>query len=99
MARFKLEDGKETEDLGKTVLSIAEEVGGDVNILTRDVMNTHQDQVRALVAQGFQEKIQLVYDTAETVHVVIPYLGGETYSDNNLANQAMGTIVIMGCAS
>lgn len=99
MARFQLDATKTQEELGELVLQIAEQTNGKASSLTAAIKTQNEQSVRALVEHSFATKINLVYDDANTIHVVIPYLDGKVYSGNELAHDAMGSIVIMGCAS
>jgi hypothetical protein len=82
MARFRLKAGYDEKDLGELILKMAEAAGPN-NGTIDEKQNAKQ--------------IEFVYDTPDKIHVVIPFLGKEVYSDNNFANEAMGYIGIRGC--
>lgn len=95
MARFGLTQGVDDKQLGKLVLEIAEEAGKNGGQLDEGQKSLFKGQLRDMI--NFAGDIDVVYDTPNKVHIVIPYLGEAVYSDNNLANEAMGYIVIRGC--
>ncbi len=99
MARLLLKDNVSSETLGEAVLKIAENTGGQAGALSAAAISRNQQDVAALFKDPFSSKINLVYDSADEIHIVIPFLGGKVYSGNKLAHEAMGSIVIMGCAS
>lgn len=90
MARFRLQSGKDEKDLGRLILKAAESED-------EKSRSTREAEIRDLVDEASRKKIKFVYDTADTVHIVIPYLGGRKYSDNDLADEAMGSISLRGC--
>lgn len=99
MARFRLVSRASLEQLGELVLQIAEQTNGKTSSMTTTIKDQNQQSIQGLVDPSFAPKINLVYDDEDTINIVIPYLDGKVYSGNDLAHEAMGTIVIMGCAS
>lgn len=90
MARFRLDSGKDEKDLGESILKLAE---------TRDEKSRSdlESDIRGLMDSESRKKIKFVYDTEDTVHIVVPYLGDRKYSGNDLAHEAMGSISLRGC--
>ncbi len=99
MARFKLREGYTEKDLGKLVLQIAEANGKSGGRLSQKEKADYQQQLSKMVDPAFAGAIQVVYDAGGVINIVIPWLGGKDYSGNDLANEAMGSIVICGCGS
>lgn len=100
MARFELASrSTDLEQLGEMVLQIAEQTNGKTSSLTTTIKDQNEQSIKSLIDPSFASKINLVYDDEDTINIVIPYLEGQVYSGNKLAHEAMGTIVIMGCAS
>jgi hypothetical protein len=97
MARFRLRDGYDEKDLGQLILSIAEAAGPNEGAIDEKQKASLERKVRALVDRKTAKQIEFVYDTPDKIHVVVPFLGQQVYSDNNFANEAMGYIVIRGC--
>jgi len=99
MARFKLNRGVTEKDLGKAVLEIAEDVASKAAPLSEEDRKLYADRLKALMDPAFASKLEVLYDTSATIHIIIPALGGAVYSGNDFANECMGSIVIRGCGS
>jgi hypothetical protein len=99
MARFKLREGYEEKDLGRKVLEIAATNGKSGGKLSAEQQARFEQQLKDMVDQAFAASIKVVYDGPDTIHIVIPWVGGADYTGNDLADECMGSIVITGCAS
>ena len=99
MARFKLRPDYTEKQLGKLVLQIAEANGKSGGRLGEKEKADYQQQLSEMIDPAFAGAIEVTYDTAGKFHIVIPWLGGKTYSGNDLAEESMGSIVIRGCGS
>jgi hypothetical protein len=97
MARLRLKSGVSDRELGEIVLKMAEAAGPRRGRITKRDFERLRKRISAVVEEDDDRYLEFVFDTPRTVHIVIPYLGDDTYSDNNLANEAMGTIVVRGC--
>ena len=99
MARFILKDGVSVRRLGKTVFKIAEKSAKRAGALTEKEKDVNAQRLKELIVPSFARKVEVVYDTPGKVHIIIPNLGGASYSGNEFANECMGSIVIRGCGS
>jgi hypothetical protein len=99
MARFKLNPGVTEKDLGKAVLEIAEDVASKGGRLDEADRKLYSEKLKSLMDPAFAYKLEVLYDTSATIHIIIPDLGGAVYSGNDFANECMGSIVIRGCGS
>jgi hypothetical protein len=97
MARFRLKAGYDEKDLGELILKMAEAAGPNNGTIDEKQQADFQRQLESLIDPAFAGNIEFVFDTPDKIHVVIPFLGKEVYSDNNFANEAMGYIGIRGC--
>ncbi|MEX0404901.1 hypothetical protein ABGN05_04405 [Aquibium sp. LZ166] len=97
MARFKLTSGSEDRDIGKAVLEAAEAAGKNGGKLDDAEKRAFEARIKELIDPTFAGSVEVLYDTPDQIHIVIPYLPDATYSDNNFANEAMGHIVVRGC--
>jgi hypothetical protein len=97
MARFRLNAGYDDKDLGNLILKMAEAAGPNNGEIDEKQKADFEQQLGALIDPSFAGKVEIVYDTPDKIHVVVPFLGKLVYSDNNFANEAMGYIVIRGC--
>ena len=99
MARFTLKSGLTNKDLGKAIFAIAKNNMGVSGAPASAQITNDTDKVKDLLDSSVSASITLVYDSKENIHIVIPNIADGTYNENDLANEAMGAITIMGCAS
>lgn len=97
MARFRLKAGYNEKQLGEVVLKMAEAAGPNNGKLDQKQLDDFTAQIQTMIDFEANDKIEFVFDTAETTHIVVPFLGRKVYSDNDFANESMGDIVIRGC--
>ena len=97
MARLRLKSGISDRELGEIVLKMAEAAGPKRGRIPKREFERLRKRISALVEEEDDKYLEFVFDTPKVIHIVIPYLCDHTYSDNNLANEAMGTIVVRGC--
>jgi hypothetical protein len=97
MARFRLKAGYDEKQLGEVVLKMAEAAGPNNGKLDERQLADFTAQIQTMIDAAANDKFEFVFDTADTIHIVVPFLGKTVYSDNNFANEAMGGIVIRGC--
>jgi hypothetical protein len=97
MARFRLKAAYTEKQLGEVILKMAEAAGPNNGKLEQKQLDGFTSQLQTMIDSSANDKFEFVFDTADTVHIVIPFLGRKVYSDNDFANEAMGDIVIRGC--
>lgn len=97
MARFRLKAGYDEQQLGKLILQMAEAAGPNDGKIDEKSKADFERQLGDMIDPAFAGKLEVVYDTPDTVHVIIPFLGKRVYSDNNFANESMGDIAVRGC--
>ncbi|PZR00847.1 MAG: hypothetical protein DI533_10085 [Cereibacter sphaeroides] len=93
MARLILASGFNLKNLGYAVLDAA----------TTSNKSAAEDAIRAMVVPQFSDKLVFHYDSAAAINIVIPNitLSGPADSGglNDVAAEAIGSIVIYGCAN
>jgi len=86
MARLSLADGVTLQQVGETVLKIAEERMNKADA---------SDLLDPLFTGSYT--IEVVFDSETVRHIIIPWLGSNKYYGNPMAHECMGFIVFGGC--
>jgi hypothetical protein len=97
MARFRLKSGFKEKDIGETVLKMAEAAGPNNGHLDGKELAKFREEFDKMLDPEDAKLVDFVFDTPKKIHLVIPFLGDYVYSDNDLANDAMGGICLKGC--
>jgi len=88
MARFILKPGVSEKQLGALVLRYAESKSGDLAAQIKDMIE---------VPGVTDFEVVVVEDAEDKIHVIVPWLPDQKYSDNEMAHECMGGIIMKGC--
>lgn len=102
MARLKLDPNFTLKDLGQQVLLAA----SGRHQADQAIMDAAEANIAGMFTDPENPSLNFVYDTDQTLNVVIPNVGDKVVRDENflpefdfdhLAAEAMGFIIIFGC--